>query len=128
MSVRPREEARTLAEFLSRVSEVFWSLRGAEATMHLTVENEFFTGKVEARGLDADIYVRGKDYCLGLYIASYDEGPVDEARVAVKVLRWALGESVKDDRCVEHFARAQEVIAKSIRKAGEGELEHEQEH
>jgi hypothetical protein len=125
--MRSREEVEQLMDLLGKVSEVFWSLSRMEPAVNLTVENEFFTVQVEERGHSADVYVRGKDYCLGLYIASYDEGPVDEARLAAKILRWALGESVKDDRCVERFECARGGGAKSIRKAGEGELEHEQE-
>ena len=101
--MRSREEVERLAEFLSKVSEVFWSLRKGEAAAPPAVENEFFTAQVEVHDHSADVYVRGKDYCLDFFIASYDEGPINEAWLAARILRWVLGERVVDTRCAERL-------------------------
>jgi hypothetical protein len=106
--MRSREEVERLADLLLKVSETFWLSERERPRTRYTVQNEFFTALVETRGFDATVHVRGADYCLSFYVTDYDEGPVDEARLAAKVLKWALGESVEDSECGERFEHMEE--------------------
>jgi len=105
--MRAREEVERLADLLSKVSETFWLSEGRGSRARYTVQNEFFTALVETSGFDALVHVRGKNYCLSFYVADYDEGPIDETRLAVKMLRWALGEDVVESECRERFERGE---------------------
>ena len=106
--MRVKEEVERLADLLLKVSETFWLSEGRRSRARYTVSNEFFTALVEIRGYDADVHVRGADYCLSFYVADYDEGPIDETRLAAKVLKWALGEVVEDSGCRERFEHMEE--------------------
>jgi hypothetical protein len=101
--MRSREEVERLADLLLKVSETFWLSERERPRTRYTVQNEFFTALVEVRGFDATVHVRGAEYCLSFYVTDYDEGPIDEARLAAKVLKWALGESVEDSECRERW-------------------------